>query len=543
MSSNIENVNRKLLQEIQNYIKFIERQPIDVLSDENLYDLLIELQEKFLNYNSHFDENYSLFPLYKQSLYSRQRSVIANKCQRVVELLGFDYETDFVFASNIDSNSLVVDENESLVESNENSLEISRLNNKSLVRQFNSDNNLDFIEKINKTLGLQNQFSNKTNGSSSNLDQNSKIIKRSTSLTNLKLTFSDKMSSFDQKLANSLIPEFDGNPKEVEHFLDKCEFHHSQLNNDGKTSFVQFIKMMKLGSKVKNIMAITPIAANDNSFETLKTTLLNRFTDKTTKEEKMSQIERLYQKDSVNDFATKLEKLSAELVRLKMINTSEAARLVIQKEVEELAIRVFIRGLKRTEVRQALIYKEPRNLNDAIKFALEADAKFLTNENRFQINSLSANSNDNRWQNKNSRGRGWHSPNHNSQRPNRFNQNNQRVNSNTQNSNYNRGQGRGRGNNSSRGRSQYRNNYQNFTNDNNSNYNRNNNNTNNNSNNNNYRNNFRQNNNSSRGRTFNNRSNQNANYVNQASENQGNGQGPQPNNQPTVRLGDLSNTR
>lgn len=486
--SNVEVELKRLHKEVTEFCQGLEEDPLpDCLSETIIFHVLELFKHTLDEYLDYFEENYDELPSFKRVLYDRQKATLVKKCSKIVEKFGYDYDTDFQFAFELEE---------------------------SFVTVIDQSNELDKYSSVSQ-LNLEDSFKE--------IEQNETLIHRAASISKIVMT-----DNFDLKLANSLIPDFDGSHKEVNDFLDKIEFYHGQLATAGQKALIKFILLMKLKSKVKDQISLNP---EDTTFAVLKQTMLDRFSDKTTEGAKTNQIERLTQTDTVANFATKLEVCCAELVRLKMKGRVETARETIQSEVDKLAIRVFTRGLKRTEVKQALIYKEPATFKNAVTFALEADDKFRDDPQFHRVNAFTHKNHRN-----NSPGSS------NSQR--RTNQGNWRD---------NRGRGRGNSSNfSNRGRQNYDNRYRN---NNNHQRRRQHNNQNGNNQNGNYQsgnyqntnnqNNSNQNNTRNYGsRTFTNSNsrqnnpNRNSQYVNQLTH-QGNETVPQQSDQPTTRLGDI----
>lgn len=424
-SADAQEVLRKIFQNIRSICNNCLGQSVTGLSSTVLYDSLSRINEQFKRYANRFDKYFDLIPPFKQPLYLRQRALLVRKCRATVEHLGFDFETDFEFAFDLEDES-----EEPIFDHYLTRVRVSRSADLS-IRRVPSSSELN----ASSVLDIANRS---TDGVS---------LVRVASLPDLKFDFTrmsrnaqtQTMTTFDIKTANQLIPDFDGNHKTLVDFLDKIEFYQSTLDGTGKVLLLRFVMMTKLSQKVKDRYSVA--VTNDYTFDIFKENLLSRFTDKTTKEAKMDQIERLYQKGTVAEFATKLETLCADLVRLKMIDRATGERSFVQKEVDELAVRVLTRGLQRSEVRQALIYKEPRTLADAIKFALEADAKFLREVDRFPVSAFSHQGQDNHDQSRNNsnnnRGR-----NRNNQYNNQRNNNQWRDGNRTNNNNYNRNNNR-----------------------------------------------------------------------------------------------------
>lgn len=360
------------------------------LTEEQKLEYLNRLKVVHGKNIKYFDDIYERFPLIKLSLLERQKTSLENSCRKSVEHLGFDYDTDYDLASN-------------LTDDYDTSSSIS---NPDLSRNDSQDISNIHDSEINDPT----------------------------------------MADFDLRLANQIIPDF----RTVEDFIHKSEFYHGTLNDEGKATFLNFLINVKLLTKVRNLFNTEPTPA---TFAQFKAVILKRFSDKTTEEGKMNQIERVTQEGSVASFATKLDNLIAELVNLKMKDQEDAARPITTNEVNKLGVRVFTKGLKRSEVRHALIYKEPTTLTEAIQFALEADSKFNQDRpdarfNNFRSNRFNSNRNSNNFSqsmtnlNQNQRGnnRNQSNSNHNRNFQN-FNRNDRNRNDRDNRDNRNRNQG------------------------------------------------------------------------------------------------------
>lgn len=496
---------KRLYSEFNNYCASVKQLELKDLTDVETHEKLRTLKEYYTNYNDYYGENFDKLPVYKQILYSRQKSTVHNNCVEVVEFLKFEFETDFIYAAALDESF------------------------KSTVDDSSSQDSKQLERTLSVPVDLNNTIID--NFDSTIVERNSSLPRLS-SLTNV--SPGTIMSEFDIKLANSLIPDFDGSPKDVHDFLNKVEFYNTQLNDAGKTTLLDFVLKIKLKAKIADQVRLP---ARSNNFEGLKGALLARYSDKTNKSAKINQMERLYQNDTVANFASKLENLCSDLIRLKMVGKDETVRQVIVDEVDELAIKIFVRGLRRPEVKQALIYKEPTSLADAVRFALEADAKFFEPQ-QSNVNAYTHSSNGyGRGFRGNKRGR-----NGGGRQGRRGRSNFRGNNRNGQNSQYDSSQNnrQNNGHNSQQFNDQ---NYTSYDNQNNSRQNRNSNNNqrgryhnNNQGYNNNYQNN-RGNSSVNRSQTFNN--DNNTRYVNQLQQ-QGNEVVPQQVDQPTQRLGDLT---
>lgn len=294
-------------------------------TDQNtLLAAIHEVQLNLVRYSKLVDQIIDIGSPVRTNSLIRKRTLLEISLKSAVEKLGFDYETDILFA-------------ESLTQA------IASLS-------LEDDNPEDSLNLTGEQEDLE------------------------------------TMSNFDMKLAMTSIEKFTGLPENLIDFIGTCECFNRMLNEAGQATFLDFVINFKLPSKVKNRLTTQTF----NSLNQLCKELSSRFADKTTEEEKMNQLEKIYQKQSVREYADKVENLAADLLRLKMAGEQETSRTIINSGIQKLAVRHFIRGLKRTEVKQALIYKQPADLTEAIKFALEADARFFENNQGYPINYFNA---------------------------------------------------------------------------------------------------------------------------------------------------------
>lgn len=169
---------------------------------------------------------------------NRQCGLIKRKCEDCVEFLGYSLHADFIFALELDESFDTCSETQSLQAT---------------------------VTTTQIELNLETSFA---------FDE--------VKLTKEIETFLDNeliMAAFDLKLANSLIPDFDGQHKNVEDFLDKCEFYNDTLDDiAAKPLFLNFLFKVKIMKLVKNNLG----NQNVRNFAEFKQIIIDRFSDKTT---------------------------------------------------------------------------------------------------------------------------------------------------------------------------------------------------------------------------------------------------------------------
>lgn len=337
----------------------IKESETELLSDEERLTELKKLKVSFTAYNLCFSESIEIFPDFKKALYERQRDVLKNNCVKVVEGLGFSFETDFGLGLDLEEDPFC---------------------------SFSEDDTL----KLNKTQSLQNLHSSTLTKHAKNLPP----LSGEKQELNLSIPLPENnliaMAKFNRKEANGLITEFNGTHEALTTFIRRCKSLHDDYENETeKKRFLDFVINFKLSSAVLNKFGTEKIPTTFTEFEKA---MVQRFSDKTTEVSKLAELEKILQTDKLTDFCTRLETMSAELVELKLKTYTEAekdsARPFIKKEVDKLAVRQLIAGLKRPEVQQAVVFKDSATLSDAIAAALQADAKFAKPTEEFELNAI-----------------------------------------------------------------------------------------------------------------------------------------------------------
>lgn len=384
-SDDTEAVVKELFSKVKKNLDKIKNLQLTDLSEEDKLGELKKLKISFIAYNLCFADAIKAIPDYKKTLYERQKDLLKNTCVKVVEDLGFCFETDFCLGLELEE---------------DNSLYFSDVEDESpCLNRTQSVIELDLEAKETPT---------KLNRTQSQLNLDTTWIKSDVIDTTLLKTaaltdINYKMANFERKEANQLIPEFDGSHEKLITFLRRCEnLNKGYKDETEKRKFLDFVIDFKLSGAVLNKFGTEKIPT---TFEEFKKTIFTRFSDKTTEVTKTTELEKITQKDKLTDFCTEIETLAAQLVELKLNSYSatekESARPFIKVEVDKLAVRQLISGIKRAEVKQAVVFKDPTTLSEAITSALQADSKFKNTPEEFEVNGLrfqeSRNYNQSNW--------------------------------------------------------------------------------------------------------------------------------------------------
>lgn len=243
-----------------------------------------------------------------------------------------------------------------------------------------------------------------------------------------------KMATLDIQTANKTIPEFKGNPRELDHFLKIVELIHKTISEANvKTDLIDFVYHVKLSNNVRTALSATQ---TPTTYETLKQTLQEKFPNRRSVADIHNTLANTCQRNqSVTTFKDKILNLINELnsIQIKALPTdaTQAEKDLITKLNDQYALSIFKNGLN-SEIKPTVLASRPKSFIDAINIALEAEPK--TNAARVDYikgptnqNNTYRNSNRNRLNSRNSQ-------NHNNYNNDNNYRNNRRQNYNNNNS-------------------------------------------------------------------------------------------------------------
>lgn len=153
----------------------------------------------------------------------------------------------------------------------------------------------------------------------------------------------EEMSDFNDKKFNSCIPEFKGNPDEVNIFIRRCDGLQSKLNAAGKEEFYESL-IYKLGGPAFKLFESRSIT----NWGEFKNALRNKFEEAKPIPLLQKQLENLKQNtnEPVSAYAERLNELLNDLTAsTEKKHVDVGIRLYLAEEQDNLARRVFREGL------------------------------------------------------------------------------------------------------------------------------------------------------------------------------------------------------
>lgn len=279
------------------------------------------------------------------------------------------------------------------------------------------------------------------------LDEFLLLEEQNSNISNVNVT----MTEFDINTSLKVVPEFNGNYKDLNSFLKITELIYKTLTDNAKKTFIEFIREVKLGNKVRTAIGILePI----DNFEKLSNELTKIYKNPLTIPEIYSKLSCYTQRNqNVTTFSDHILSLTSELTSLHIAElegtvTSQRKDDIIRND-QKYSLTVFKSNLN-DHLKQAMCLAQPNTLAEAINLAKELErttstsgqVMYFSQNNYGQNNNYRGRNNNYRGNNNNYRG------NNNRSSNNNFNNTQNFTNSN-----------RGNNNNGNRNRGQYNNNW------------------------------------------------------------------------------------
>lgn len=204
----------------------------------------------------------------------------------------------------------------------------------------------------------------------------------------------NNMASFDIQIALKVIPEFQGDTKDLNNFLNLVEFVHDDLKDaTEKGKLIKFILRTRLSEKVKNKLSIvTP----PTDFTSLRNVLQDIFRVNKTPLKIQSELAKLSQGNrTVKDFASHIEDLVSQLNSLQIAEQGETHREIIAKLNDQIGLNSFKSGLHEN-IKNIVFAASPKTLQEAVRTASEAEVvgtARVFNYNSRRFNNYSQNRN------------------------------------------------------------------------------------------------------------------------------------------------------
>lgn len=214
------------------------------------------------------------------------------------------------------------------------------------------------------------------------------IVKSSILKDNTEDCFDDNKPinmEFDMSNHGKIVPEFDGTSQKYTNFINLVEFVHNNLNENGKSNFVNFIFKTKLSDSVRIKLSTYPVPQTLNQF---KENLSKIVRSNRTALNVQSELSRLKQNNNnILDFSNKIECLIAELNTIQISQRGEQFREIIIQMNDEIGLNAFKTGIN-DKIRPTVVAGRPTSLNDAITLALDSEipqeeAKILYSKSKY----------------------------------------------------------------------------------------------------------------------------------------------------------------
>jgi len=299
----------------------------------------------------------------------------------------------------------------------------------------------NIIEKYTKELNTE---AISEEGSNSEYEESTEKPENKDTITNM------ATANFDLLTAIKIVPQFNGEVKELENFLKIIDLYNGTLNEDGQNKLIDFIWCTRLTPKTKIRLAGK---AQPNNLIQLKDNLQSTFKLTKTTQEIQGQLTNLKQNNlNVKDYVDKISLLIADLNKLQITEIGNDHRETICKLNDKFALTTFQNGLHATLkptifAAQCKTFAEAASLAEQIEKPINGEHRILQyntyNNNRFRnnnnFNTYRNNQNNNNG-NRNNIRRNNYNNNINQYNNNKYNNNNNNKN-NYNNTNYNKYQG------------------------------------------------------------------------------------------------------
>lgn len=187
-----------------------------------------------------------------------------------------------------------------------------------------------------------------------------------------------KMANLDITQAAKIIPEFDGDYRKLNNFINLLEFYDESLAATQKPTLLKFVLATKFTEKVRNrlIAFDTP-----EDIASLKKNLQAAYKPKINSLTVYNDIARASQKNqTVNGFASKIESLIANLNDIQISEQGTEKKDIIIKLNDQIGLNAFERGL-RESIKSVVLAARPKSFAEAIQIASEAEGVTYQNDN------------------------------------------------------------------------------------------------------------------------------------------------------------------
>lgn len=190
-----------------------------------------------------------------------------------------------------------------------------------------------------------------------------------------------KMTSFDLKVAVSLLPVLDDTEPTTNKLVDAIELYDSMLNDEGKPLLIKFVLKTRLSNSAKLRLNISYDSVND-LLSDIKKHLLTKKSD-TALQDKLNRARQGNR--SIEEFGKELEDLFVNLT-ISQADGNPNAYNILKPLNEKIAIKRFADGLWNQKLSTIISSRNFLNLKDAIRAA--QDEQVTQSNNNSQIMSV-----------------------------------------------------------------------------------------------------------------------------------------------------------
>ena len=160
-----------------------------------------------------------------------------------------------------------------------------------------------------------------------------------------KLLYISEMAQFDLEKAIKIIPEFTGDSRKLQNFLNLSEIYHDNLKEDSRPQLIKFILKARLSDKVQNKLSIL---TQPGTFMELKEILNNNYKTKKNTLTIQTQLGNIKQNNSEAErFIERIEDLINELnnVQIKELGESNKETICRINDYTRTALNTLKHGI------------------------------------------------------------------------------------------------------------------------------------------------------------------------------------------------------
>lgn len=239
-----------------------------------------------------------------------------------------------------------------------------RIGNAPLIKKSNSESSLAKPRDIKKRFKAHQDIFSSTEtliddniNKTDNINKNKKMAQEGLTL---------------REVINFKIPFYDGNPQDLDGFVNTCEMYNTVTPADLKHILLDLIKGRLTGEALAKIQPL----ANHESFEALKKILIDTIRKPVSYEFANEQLSNIFQRsnESVETFAKRVRRSLQRLNEsTNKVSENVQEQSAIRKAHERLAASKFTQNLRSQELRVAVSAAGKTSLEECITYAMERE--------------------------------------------------------------------------------------------------------------------------------------------------------------------------